>query len=67
MFPTRLKFSVVEPVFENGGRYDFSNFRPISVFTFLSRVFENVIYARLYQHISQNNIHINEKYGCRSE
>jgi len=67
IFPTRLKFSIVEPVFKNGGRFDISNFRAISIFTSFSKVFENIIYARLYQHISQNNIYVNEKYVCRSE
>jgi len=57
----------VEPAFKSGGRFDISNFRPISVFTSFSKVFENVLYARLYQRVSQNNIRVNEKYGCRSE
>jgi hypothetical protein len=57
----------VGPVFKNGGRFDISNFRPISVFTSFANVFENVIYARLFQHINQNNIHVNKKCGCRSK
>ena len=57
----------MEPVFENDGRFDVSNFRPISVFTSFSKVFENVIYARLYQHVSQNYILVNEQYGFRSK
>lgn len=46
----------MEPVFKNGGRFDISNFRLISVFTSYSKVFENVIYGGLYERISQNNI-----------
>jgi hypothetical protein len=57
----------MEPVFENDGRFDVSNFRPVSVFTSFSKVFENVIYARLYQHVSQNYILVNEQYGFRSK
>jgi hypothetical protein len=31
-----------------------------------SKVFEKVMYTRLYQHLSQNNILLNEKQGFRN-
>jgi hypothetical protein len=40
--------------------------RPISLLTAFSKVFEKVIYTRLYQHLNQNNILINDQYGFRS-
>jgi hypothetical protein len=64
IFPTRLNFSVVKPAFKNGDKFNISNYRPISLLTAFSKVFEKVIYARLYQLLSQHDI--NEQYGFRS-
>lgn len=58
--------SVVKPAFNNGDKLNISNHRPISLLTAFSKVFEKVIYARLYQHLSQNDILLNEQYGFRS-
>jgi hypothetical protein len=55
-----IKISIIKPVFKNGDRFN------ISLLTFFSEVFEKVTYARLYQHINQNNILVNEHYGFRS-
>jgi hypothetical protein len=43
--PTRLKFSVVKPAFKNGDKLNISNYRPVSLVTVFSKVFEKVIYA----------------------
>jgi hypothetical protein len=66
IFPTRLKFSVVKPSFKNGDKLNISNCRPTSLLTAFSKAIKIVICARLYQHLSQNDILINEQYGFRS-
>jgi hypothetical protein len=43
---------------------DMSNHRPISLLTF-SKIFEKVIYKRIYEHIINNNILATEQYGFR--
>jgi hypothetical protein len=58
--------SVVKPTFKNGDKLNISNYRPISLLTAFSKVFEKEIYARLYQYLSQNDILLNEQYGFRS-
>jgi hypothetical protein len=65
IFRIRLKFSIVKSVFKNGERFDISNCRLIFLLTSFSKVLEKVIYTRLHQHISQNNILVNEEYGFR--
>ena len=45
---------------------DINNFGPISLLTSFSKILEKVIYTRLYQHISQNNILVNEQYSFRN-
>jgi hypothetical protein len=42
-----------------------ANYRPISLLTSFSKVFENIIYVRLLKHIKVNNILLEEQYGFR--
>jgi len=64
-FPTRLKFSEVKPVFIRGDENDKSNYRPVSLLAPFSKIFENVVYNKLYHHINNNHILINEQFGFR--
>jgi hypothetical protein len=66
IFPSRLKFSVVKPVFKNCDKFIISNYRPISLPTAFSKVLKRVIHVRLSQHLSQNSILLNEQYRFRS-
>jgi hypothetical protein len=66
IFSTRLKVSEIKPLFKKGDRTNISNYRPISLLTSFTKIFEKVIYSRLYHHINQNNILVNEQYGFRS-
>jgi Notch-like protein len=43
-FPTRLKYSVVKPLFKKGDNKDIRNYWPISLLTSFSKIFEKIIY-----------------------
>jgi hypothetical protein len=43
-----------------------SNYRPISLLTSFSKIFEKVMYEKLYQHLIDNNILVNEQFGFRT-
>jgi Notch-like protein len=45
-FPTQLKYSVVKPLFNKDDKKDIKNYRPISLLTSFSKIFEKVIYIR---------------------
>jgi hypothetical protein len=62
-FPDRLKYAEVKPLLKNGDKTDPSNYRPISLLTSFSKIFEKIIYRRLYKHICENNILANEQFG----
>jgi hypothetical protein len=64
-FPKRLKFFEVKPIFKRGVKSDTSNYRPISLLTSFSKIFEKVVYNRLYQHINKNHILVKEQFGFR--
>jgi hypothetical protein len=64
-FPTRLKYAVVKPLLKKGDRKNVANYRPISLLTSFSKVFEKLIYDRLLKHIGTNNILVDEQFGFR--
>jgi hypothetical protein len=66
LFPTCLKYSQKNPIFIKGNKTEMSNYRPISLLTSFSKVFEKVIYNRVHNHIKVNNILAKEQYGFRN-
>jgi hypothetical protein len=44
-FQSRLKYSTVIPIFKAG------DFRPISLLISFSKIFEKIIYTRIYAHV----------------
>ena len=60
IFPTRLKYSQIVPIFKKGNKQELTNYRPITLFTSFSKIFEKVIYKRLYDHVMCYKILANE-------
>jgi len=56
----------VIPIFKTGDRSNISNFRPISLLISFFKIFEKIIYTRIYDHVVLNKILANEEYGFRS-
>ena len=50
-FPDRLKFSIVKPIYKTGDKKNYSNYRPISLLTSFSKIFEKAIYIRLTEYL----------------
>jgi hypothetical protein len=65
MFPTILKYAEIKPLLKKW--YEYINYRPVYLVTSFSKVFEKVIYVRLYQHLNTNNILVNEQFGFRTK
>jgi hypothetical protein len=53
-------------MYKQGDRNDVANYRPISLLTSFSKVFEKITYDRLLQHITINNILVEEQFGFRT-
>src|ERR1043165_8156647 len=54
--PSDIKLAKVIPIHKQGNKNEVSNFRPISILPFFSKLFERVMYDRLYSFISQSKI-----------
>ena len=55
VFPTLWKKANVCPVFKRGDAAIVSNYRPISLLSTVSKVFEHAVYAYILNHMSYNN------------
>ena len=56
VFPDELKLANVLPLFKSGDPLLFNNFRPVSLLCVLSKVFEKIMYSRLYNFLEQQKI-----------
>lgn len=65
IFPKAFKKAIVHPIFKSGDRNSTSNYRPISVLTVLSKIFEKIINNRLINFLDSNNILSSNQYGFR--
>ena len=62
-FPDLLKFARVTPIIKEGNKAEMSNYRPISVLSVITRLFEKLIANQLYQHINDNGYFSSEQTG----
>ena len=63
IFPDRLKQAVITPIHKQGNRHIVDNYRPISVLSVFSKIFEKLMYQQLYNYLIQNNILYLHQYG----
>ena len=65
--PNQLKLARVCPIFKNGSGKEFNNYRPISVLPSFSKIFEKLVYNRLYTFFEKFNLVTNSQYGFREK
>ena len=63
IFPDLLKTSKVIPVFKKDDPSLISNYRPISLIPVFSKIFERVIYNRLYNYLTSNKLLYKKQFG----
>jgi Notch-like protein len=67
IFPDRLKYAEMKPLFKDGCKNDPFNYRPISLVTTFSKIFENIILFSLNQHAADHDIFVSEQFGFRCQ
>ena len=67
-FPECLKRAVVVPIFKSGNDSEANNYRPISLWPTISKVFEKIVYMiRMTSFLKQTNQLHNNQFGFRSK
>ena len=62
IFPDRLKYASIRPLFKKRSEKDMSSYRPISILTSSSKIFEKIMHTRLLQHLT-DHILVKEQYA----
>ena len=67
IFPDSMKLAAkVVPIFKQGSRFTCSNYRPISVLSSTSKVYEKCIYNQLMFYFMNGNMISSNQYGFRT-
>ena len=67
IFPKQLKIAKVIPLFKKGEETSIENYRPISLLSSISKVFERIVFNQLYQYLDVNNLLFDSQYGFRKQ
>lgn len=63
IFPNNLKITVVQPILKKGDASNINNYRPISLTSIFSKIYEKVYYNRIYSFLTLNNILSPKQFG----
>lgn len=65
--PFELKIARVTPIYKSGDNQLCINYRPVSVLTCLSKIFERCMYNRLFKFLESNNVLNDCQFGFRKD
>ena len=57
-YPDDLKIAQIIPINKSGWKECCSNYRPISTLTAINKVFEKLLYSRLYSYVEQTSYYL---------
>lgn len=66
VFPNELKTARVVPIFKSGVKTDVSNYRPISLLSSFSKIYEKLMHHRIVEFLELNNTLHDMQYGFRA-
>ena len=64
-FPTEWKKANVVPVHKKGDKQILKNYRPISLLPIAGKIFERLLYDRMFEFFIENNLISNNQSGFR--
>ena len=62
-----LKSSIVVPIFKDGERQEFVNYRPISLLSCISKILEKIVCSQLVSYLEDNELLYSNQYGFRKK
>ena len=66
IFPDLLKVAKVNPLHKKGSKLDHLNYRPISLLSIFSKIYEKLIYSRVYSYLIRHDLIYDKQFGFRS-
>jgi hypothetical protein len=67
IYPGCLKLAKVRPLHKSGNKHHVGNYKPISVFSPVNKIFEKVIYHRLLTFINKHGLLSNFQFGFKEK
>ena len=67
IFPRELKIASVIPIHKGGDEMLMNNYRPISILSVFSKIFERIIYKRVVSFLESNKILYELQFGFINE
>ena len=64
-FPEILKVGKISPIFKKGNPQLLDNYRPVSIIPIFAKIFEKIIYSRLYSFLTAMNVIYDKQFGFR--
>ena len=65
VFPDCLKTAKVIPIYKKGNQELLENYRPVSILPIFGKIFEKVMFTRLYKFFTSNGILNDKQFGFR--
>ena len=65
-FPEMLKLAKVIPLHKKESVLNYLNYRPISLLSVFSKIYEKAIYTRIYSYMDKNNLLYSKQFGFRN-
>ena len=65
IFPDELKTGKITPIYKKEDKQLLENYRPVSTLPIFGKIFEKVIFARLYSFVTSKNLIYENQYGFR--
>ena len=66
-FPDKLKLAKTMPLHKKGSTLNMNNYQPISLLSVLSKIYEKIMYARLYQFLEKSELFYSLQFGFRAK
>ena len=67
VFPEKLKFAKVTPIFKSKSKQEIGNYRPISILPIFSKILEKLMNHRLVQFLNKHKIIFEHQYGFQKD
>ena len=65
VFPNEMKIAKVIPLYKNGNNKIVSNYRPVSILPIFSKLYERIIYNRIFKFVNDNDLLYRFQFGFR--